>query len=64
MFDLFSIFSALFLRTESRGKVFYKAALKMQKIAADKLNIIECDPESTSMTIKLFQNLTQYIIMH
>ena len=31
----------------------------MQKIAADKVNIIECDREST-----FFQNLTQYIITH
>ena len=37
----------------------------MQKIAADKMNIMECDPESTSVTIKFFfQNLTQYIITH
>ena len=36
----------------------------MQKIAADKVNIMECDPESTSVTIKVFQNLTQYIITH
>ena len=46
------------------GKVFYWAALRMQKIAADKVNIMECDPESTSVTIKFFQNLTQYIITH
>ena len=26
----------------------------MQKIAADKVNIMECDPESTSVTIKFF----------
>ena len=37
----------------------------MQKIAADKVNIMEGDPESTSVTINFFlQNLTQYIIMH
>ena len=54
MFDLFFIFSTLFLRTESRCKVFYRAALRMQKIAADKVNIMECDPESTSVTAKFF----------
>ena len=26
----------------------------MQKIAADKVNIMECDPESTSVTSKFF----------
>ena len=26
----------------------------MQKIAADKVNIMECDPESTLVTIKFF----------
>ena len=26
----------------------------MQKIAADKVNIMECDPESTSVTAKFF----------
>ena len=26
----------------------------MQKIAADKVNIMECDPESTSVTINFF----------
>ena len=26
----------------------------MQKIVADKVNIIECDPESTSVIIKFF----------
>ena len=37
----------------------------MQKIAADKVNIMECDPESTSVTINFFfKNLTQYIITH
>ena len=36
----------------------------MQKIATDKVNIMECDPESTSLTIQFFQNLTQYIITH
>ena len=25
-------------------EVFYRAALRMQKIAADKVNIMECDP--------------------
>ena len=61
MFDLFFIFSALFLITE----FFYLAALRMQKIAADKVNNMECDPESTSVIIIFFfQNLTQYIIMH
>ena len=44
MFDLFFIFSALFLRTESRGKVFNRAALTMEKIVAEKVNIMECDP--------------------
>ena len=57
MFDLFFIFSALFLRTESRGKVSYCAALRMQKIAADKVNIMECDPESTSVTINFFSKI-------
>ena len=64
MFDLFFIFSAFFLRTESRGKVFYWTDLRMQKIAADKVNIMECDQESTSVTSKFFQYLTQYIITH
>ena len=57
MFDLFFIFSALFLRTESRGKAFYWAALRMQKIAADEVNIMECDPESTSVTSKFFSKI-------
>ena len=57
MFDLFFIFSALFLRTESRGKVFYWAALRMQKMTAGKVNIMECDPESTSATIKFFSKI-------
>ena len=26
----------------------------MQKIAAEKVNILECDPESTSVTINFF----------
>ena len=30
----------------------------------DKVNIMERDPESTSVTINVFQNLTQYIISH
>ena len=51
MFDLFFVFSALFLRTECRGEAFYQAALRMQQITADKVNIMECDPESTSVTI-------------
>ena len=66
MFDLFFIFSALFLRTESQleSKVCF-TELHAQKIAADKVNIMECDPESTSVTSKFFvQNLTQYIITH
>ena len=29
----------------------------MQKIAADKVNIMECDPESTSVTIKFFSKI-------
>ena len=34
-----------------------------QKIAADKVNIMECDSKSTSVTIKFFfQNLAQYIV--
>ena len=37
--------------------VFYSAALRMQKIAADKVNIMECDPESTSVTIKCFSKI-------
>ena len=36
----------------------------MQKIAADKVTIMERDPASSSVTIKSFQNLTQYIITH
>ena len=52
MFDLFFIFSALFLRTESQEVRL--ATLRMQRIAADKVNIMECDPESTSMTTKFF----------
>ena len=38
----------------------------MQKIAADKVSIMECDPESTSVIIHwfFFQNLTQHIITH
>ena len=54
MCHLFFIFSALFLITESQGKVFYCAALRMQKIAAEQVNIMKCDPESTSVTIKFF----------
>ena len=66
MFDVFFIFSALFLRTESLGQGFYRAALRtrMHKIAADKMSIMECHLESTSVTINFFQNLTQYIITH
>ena len=29
----------------------------MQKIAADKVNIIECDPESTSVTSQFFSKI-------
>ena len=29
----------------------------MQKMAADKVNILECDPESTSVTIKYFAKI-------
>ena len=54
MFDLFVIFPALFLRTESWGKVFHWANLRMKKIVADKLNIMECDPESSSVTSEFF----------
>ena len=37
----------------------------MHKIAANKVHIMECDPESPSVTIQFFfQNLTQYIIKH
>ena len=55
MFDFLFLFSALFLRTESRSKVLFKwAAFRMQKIAAEKVNVMECDPESTSVTIKFF----------
>ena len=57
MFDLFFIFSALFLRTESRRYGFYLAALTMQKIAADKVNIMECNPESTSLTSNFFSKI-------
>ena len=39
------------------GKIFYWAALRMQKIAADKVNIMECDSESTSVTIKFFSKI-------
>ena len=35
-------------------KVIYWVALRMQKIAADRVNIMECDPESTSVTINFF----------
>ena len=36
--------------------MFYNelAAKKAQKIAADKVNIMECDPESTSVTKQIF----------
>ena len=55
MFGLFlRIFSALFLRTKSRVRFSAVPALRMQKIAADKVNIMECNPESTSLTMKFF----------
>ena len=63
MFDLFFIFSALYFifsrkRTESPpGKIFYWAALRMQKIAADKVTIMEGDPESTLVTSKFFSKI-------
>ena len=46
MFDLFSIFSALFLRTESQGKVFLMSCSQngvntQWKIAAEKVNIMD-----------------------
>ena len=47
MFDLFFIFSGLFL-------VRFITELRTQKIAADKANIMECDPESASVTSKFF----------
>ena len=31
--------------------------LRMQKIAADKVNIMECDPQSTSVTSKFFSKI-------
>ena len=57
MFNLSFIFSALIVRKGVRGKVFYWAALRMKKIAADKVNIMEYDPESTSLTSKLFSKI-------
>ena len=39
------------------GKIFYRAALRMQKIAADKVNIMGYDPESASVTIKFFPKI-------
>ena len=62
MFDIFFIFSALFLRTESRGggggggvRFLQSCSQNAElKIAADKVNIMECDPESTSVTSKFF----------
>ena len=39
------------------GYGFYLAALRMQKIVADKVNIMEYDPKSTSVTIKLFSKI-------
>ena len=56
MFDLFFIFSALFLRTESRGGGGggLLGCSQKVKIAANKVNVMECDPESTSVTIKFF----------
>ena len=64
MFDVFFIFSALFLRTESLGQGFYRAALRtrMHKIAADKMSIMECHPESTSVTINFFQILLSTLL--
>ena len=44
LFFIFLIFSALFLRTESCSQ-------NAEDIAADKMNIMEWDPESTSVTI-------------
>ena len=57
MFDLLFVFSVLVRRKESRGKVFYRAARRIQKITADKVNFKECDPESTSVTIKVFSEI-------
>ena len=58
MFDLFFyIFCFCFWEQRVGGKVFYWAALRMQKIAADKLNIMECDPESTLVTIKFLSKI-------
>ena len=50
-------FLLCFWEQSAGGKVFYWAALKMQKIAADKVNIMECDPESTSVTINFFSKI-------
>ena len=63
MFDLFFIFLLCFWEQRvgggggGGGKVFYWASLRMQKIADDKVNIVECDAELTSMTIKFFSKI-------
>ena len=54
MFDLFVIFSTLFLRTERRGYGFLLSCSQNAKEAADEMNITECDPESASVTIHFF----------
>ena len=64
MFDLFFIFSA---QQKFGGKVFYRAALRMQKIAADKVNIMKCYSESTLVTSNFSTNsnsLHYYLTIH
>ena len=50
MFDLFSIFFAVSENRESGGGGGGGAA--------DKVNIMECDPESTSVTIRFFSKIS------
>ena len=57
MFDPFFIFPAFVLRIESRGKVFDELLTETHKIAADKVNITECDRGSPSVTIQFFSKL-------
>ena len=54
MFDLlFNIFCFVSENRES-GVRFLLSCSRMQKIEADKVNIMECDPKSTSVTSKFF----------
>ena len=50
------------MNREAGVRFLYRAALRMQKIAADKLNIMERDPELTSVTTNFFpkSNSVQY----